>query len=71
VEQEHPNRNAKDAAYTPPNSQNVGAAVKVLINKAAIPAYKALPPVYDASVVVDVYKRAMDMSISITQQSPR
>jgi hypothetical protein len=75
VEPEHPFRNAKDAAYAPPTSRNVGAPVKVPANKAVIPAnkavipaYKTLPPIHEASIAMDLYKRAMEAPITITQR---
>jgi hypothetical protein len=67
-EPEHPFRNTKDAAYAPPTSKNVGAPVKIPVVKAATPAYKTLPPIYDTAIAIDVYKRAMDSSIMITQR---
>jgi len=71
VEQEHPFQKAKDAAYAPPSTRNVGGIIKVPATKPAVasaPAYKTLPPVHDASIAVDVYKRAMDTPITITQR---
>jgi hypothetical protein len=70
-EPEHPFQKAKDAAYAPPASRNVGGIVKITPGKptnAAGPAYKTLPPVHDAAIAVDVYKRAMDSPITITQR---
>ena len=67
-EPEHPFRHAKDAAYTPPSSRNVGTAVKIPLIKASAPAYKTLPPIHNSSIAIDVYKRAMDASILITQR---
>ena len=67
-EPEHPFRHAKDASYTPPSSRNVGTAVKIPLIKASAPAYKTLPPIHSSSIAIDVYKRAMDASILITQR---
>ena len=71
AEPEHPYRQAKDAAYAPPTARNVGGIIKVPVAKptaATVPAYKTLPPVHEASIAVDVYKRAMDTPIMITQR---
>jgi hypothetical protein len=69
AEAEHPYRHARDAAYTPPTSKNVGAPVRAPpIVKATVPAYKTLPPIHSPSIAADVYKRAMDTSITITQR---
>lgn len=71
VAPEHPFRYAKDAAYTPPVSRNVGGIVKpppVKQSTTTAPAYKTLPPVYDPAVALEVYKRAMDVPITITQR---
>jgi hypothetical protein len=64
---EHPYRNAKDAAYTPPIDRNLGAPIKVPAKKND-PAYKTLPAVHDLSIAIDVYKRSMDSPITITQR---
>ena len=69
TEPEHPYQNAKDAAYSPPSSQNVGAPTKVTgHNKKSDPAYKTLPPVHDPAIAVQVYKRSMESPITITQR---
>jgi hypothetical protein len=71
IEPEHPYREAKDAAYAPPVTRNVGAPIKVT-QAAAVkknePAYKTLPPVHDPAIAVDVYKRSMEAPITITQR---
>ena len=69
IEPEHPYRNARDAAYSPPSSQNVGAPNKATgPNKKSDPAYKTLPPVHDPAIAVQVYKRSMESPITITQR---
>jgi hypothetical protein len=68
VEPTHPYQNAKDATYAPPTDRNVGAQVKVPFTKAAVPAYKSYPPVHEAAIAVDVYKRAMESQVTITQR---
>ena len=64
---EHPFRNAKDAIYAPPTSRNVGNPVKPPFKKPE-PAYKTLPPIHDSAIMVNVYKRAMEAPITITQK---
>ena len=68
VEPEHPFRNAKDAAYAPPNARNVGAPIKPPQTKAAVPAYRTQPPIYDAAIATEVFKRAMDSTVILTQR---
>lgn len=66
---EHPFQNAKDAAYAPPATRNVGAPIKPpVVAKKHEPAYKTLPPIHDPSIAADVYKRSMDAPITITQR---
>jgi hypothetical protein len=68
---EHPFRAAKDASYAPPASRNVGGIVKPLPTKksnALAPQYKTLPPVHDPAIAVEVYKRAMNAPVTITQR---
>lgn len=58
---EHPYWNARDAAYVPPATQNVGVKAKVPVNiKRTKPAYHALPPIHDPEIAVNVYKQSMD-----------
>ena len=66
----HPFRNARDAAYAPPVARNVGGIIKVVPKAPAgnTPAYRSLPPIHDPTVAADVYKRAMDAPITITQR---
>jgi hypothetical protein len=66
---EHPYREAKDAAYAPPETRNVGAPVKApAVARKNEPAYKTLPPVHDPAIAADVYKRSMNAHITITQR---
>ena len=67
-EPEHPFQQARDAAYAPPTARNVGAIVKPPVNKAGVPAYKTLPPIHDPAIAIEVYKRAMEAPITITQR---
>lgn len=68
---EHPFRNARDAAYAPPATRNVGGIVKPIAPKASAanaPAYRTLPPIHDPTIAAEVYRRAMDAPITITQR---
>ena len=67
---EHPFRNAKDAAYTPPSTKNVGAQDKPLPApyKRADPAYRTLPPVHSPDIATSVFQRSMEAPITITQR---
>lgn len=69
IEPEHPYRNAKDAAYTPPIDRNIGAPVKApAIAKRNDPAYKTLPPIHNPTIALEVYQRSMEAPITITQR---
>ena len=68
IEPEHPYQRAKDASYAPPTARNVGAPVKAPLTKPAVPAYRTLPPIHEASIAADVYKRAMEAPVTITQR---
>ena len=66
---EHPFQSAKDAAYAPSNTRNVGAPIKPSSNaKRTDLAYKTLPLIHDATIAAEVYKRSMDTPITITQR---
>lgn len=65
---ELPFASAKDAAYAPPTARNVGAPVKIPPIKAAVPAYRTLPPIHDAAIAVDVYKRSLETPVTLTQR---
>ena len=67
-EPEHPFRHAKDAAYAPPVDRNVGAPIKAPAYKKPEAAYKTLPPIHEASIATEVYKRSMEASVTITQR---
>jgi aspartyl protease/uncharacterized protein DUF4100 len=66
-EPEHPFRNAKDAAYSPPTDRNVGVSVQQATKKAE-PAYKTQPNIYNAAIATDVYSRTLDTPITVTQR---
>ena len=67
---EHPYRSAKDAAYSPPVTKNVGAQDKPVAptNKKPEPAYRTLPPIHDPLIAQTVYKRSLEAPITITQR---
>jgi hypothetical protein len=67
-ENEHPYQKAKDASYAPPANRNVGALPKVPAYKKPEAAYKTLPPVHDPAIARDVYQRAMDTQVLVTQR---
>ena len=67
-EPEHPYQKTKDAAYVPPVNRNVGAPAKPPTQPRAEPAYKTLPPVHNAAIAADIYKRSMEAPITITQR---
>ena len=53
--------------YIPPTARNIGEIEKGAPKKTE-PAYKTLPPVYDAAVAAKVYKRSMETPITLTQE---
>ena len=67
---EHPFRHAKDAAYTPPTSKDVGTQDKqeLLINRKQEPAYRTLPQIHDPLIAKTIYKRSMETLIMIMQR---
>ena len=67
---EHPFRNAKDAAYIPPSTRNVGAQDKspAALYKRPDTAYKTLLPVHDPAIAASVFQRSMETPITITQR---
>ena len=66
----HPFRHAKDAAYTPLTSKNVGTQDKPEppINKKQELAYRTLPPIHDLLIAKIVYKQSMETPITIMQR---
>ena len=65
---EHPYRNAKDGAYALPVNRNIAAQDKANPVKRTEPAYKTLPPIHDPVIATNVYKRAMDTPVTVTQR---
>ena len=67
---EHPFRNAKNAAYTPPSTMNVGAQNKApsAPYKHADPAYRTLPPVHDPAIAASVFQHSMKAPVTIMQR---
>ena len=70
VTQEHPFRGAKDASYIPtiPKPVNGPAAVPQTNQKKPDGAYRTLPPIHDANIAASIYKRSMELPITITQR---
>ena len=62
----HPFTNVPDATYVPPVNRNY-AAPKPQPPKKADPAYKTSVPIYDRKVTTDIYDRAMDAQVMLTQ----
>ena len=58
----HPFQHAKDAAYTPLTSKNVGTQDK------QEPAYRTLPLIHDLLIAETIYKWSMETPITITQR---
>ena len=63
----HLYRNARDAAYVPPSTKNIGAQEKPQQGNRG-PAYKTLPLIYDPEIATSVYKRSMNAPITLTQR---
>ena len=57
--QEHPYQQAKDAAYTPLTTKNVGAQDKPIpsMTKKPEPAYRTLPPIHNPIIANSVYNK--------------
>jgi hypothetical protein len=64
----HPFANAPDATYAPPFSRNYAAVPKPPPPKKAEPAYKTSAPIYDGEIANNVYDRAMDTQVTLTQR---
>jgi hypothetical protein len=56
----HPYADVQDATYAPPVNRNYATAPE--------PAYKTSPPIYNGKVASDVYDRAMDARVTMTQR---
>jgi hypothetical protein len=67
---EHPYRLAKDTAYSPPVTKNVGAQDKLVTSntKKPEPAYRTLLLIHDPLIAESVYKCSLDAPITITQR---
>jgi hypothetical protein len=65
---EHPYQLAKDTAYSPPVTKNIGAQDKPATSntKKPEPAYKTLSPIHDPLIAESVYKRSLDTLTTIT-----
>ena len=64
----HPFADVPDATYASPVNRNFAAAPKPQPPKKADPAYKTSAPIYDGKVATDVYDRAMDVQVTLTQR---
>jgi hypothetical protein len=64
----HPYAEARDATYAVPQNRNFGALPKPVAPKKAEPAYRTLPPIYDGKIAADVYDRAMEAPVTLTQR---
>jgi hypothetical protein len=64
----HPFAEARDATYAVPQNRNFGAPPKPSAQKKAEPAYRTLPPIYDGKIAADVYDRAMEAPVTLTQR---
>lgn len=67
-EPEHPYRNARDAAYAPPQTRNTGAHPPRDPPPRKDAAYRTLPPIYDSNIAKAVYERSMNTPIVLTTQ---
>ena len=64
----HPFAEARDTTYAAPQNRNFGALPKPAAQKKAEPAYRTLPPIYDGKIAADVYDRAMEAPVTLTQR---
>ena len=64
----HPFAEARDATYAAPQNRNFAAPPKPSAQKKAEPAYRTLPPIYDEKIAANVYDRAMDAPVTLTQR---
>ncbi|KIM72967.1 hypothetical protein PILCRDRAFT_15665 [Piloderma croceum F 1598] len=64
----HPFAEARDATYAVPQNRNFGAPPKPSAPKKVEPAYRTLPPIYDGKIAADVYDRAMEALVTLTQR---
>ena len=64
----HPFAEARDATYAVPQNRNFGALPKPSAQKKAEPAYRTLPPIYDEKIASNVYDRAMEAPVTLTQR---
>lgn len=65
---EHPFRNAQDAAYSPPNTRNIGAPADRTTANRRDPAYRTLPPIHDSELANKVYDRSLNAPVTLTQR---
>ncbi|KAF8165796.1 hypothetical protein B0H34DRAFT_794142 [Crassisporium funariophilum] len=63
----HPFRNANNASYITPRKPRKATSNKTAGQRKE-PAYRTLPPIYDAKVATDIYTRSMDTPVTLTQR---
>lgn len=68
--QEHPFRGAKDASYIPAINKPINTPVTApqTYQRKQEAAYRTLPPIHDAAIATDVFKRSMELPITLTQR---
>ena len=66
----HPFRNAKDTAYMPPSTKNVGAQDKApsVPYKCADHAYRTLSLIHDPAIAASVFQQSIEAPMTITQR---
>ena len=64
----HPFAEVNDATYAPPRERNFATPPKPANAKKPEPAYRTMAPVYDDKIATNVYDRAMDSQITLTQR---
>jgi hypothetical protein len=64
----HPFAEVNDATYAPPHERNFATPPKPANAKKPEPAYRTMAPVYDDKIATNVYDRAMDSQITLTQR---
>src|SRR5882762_7904418 len=64
----HPIAEVNDATYAPPCEWNFATPLKPANAKKPEPAYRTMAPIYDDKIATNVYDRAMDSQITLTQR---
>jgi hypothetical protein len=63
----YPFAKVNDATYAPPQEWNFAAPPKPANAKKPKPAYHTMAPIHDDKTMTNVYDRAMDLQITLTQ----